>query len=139
MRDVARFFRHHASFDEEGLCHCGEVKVVIERVGHPDRACFNAAVTDRGRGEIGGAACLKLLLKVAQQRALIALDGKVIVSAARAQRRSDLALGEQGIGGDVFILEVQARKERNGDFDFVGLFEQFTCAIELQQADFFWA
>jgi len=49
----------------------------------------------------------------------------------------DLALGQKGIGGNFFALDIDGLKERDGGFDFVGAFEFFT-ALCGQGAYFFW-
>jgi hypothetical protein len=35
----------------------------------------------------------------------------------------DLALGQQGIGGNIFALNIDGVKQRDGGFDFVGAFD----------------
>ena len=49
----------------------------------------------------------------------------------------DRALGQEGIGGDIFALNIDGIKERDGGFDFVGAFEFFT-ALYGEGIDFFW-
>lgn len=82
---------------------------------------------------------LEVVLQVLQEIALIAFDDEVIVSEARAHEAGDGALSQQGIGGEVFVLEVEPLEQRDGGFDLVGLFERVRIARYGQQADFFWA
>jgi len=65
------------------------------------------------------------------QTGLVAFDGKVIMGlpacAQRAGKSSndviaDVALGQQGVGGDGFALDGNGVKQGDGDFDFVGAF-----------------
>lgn len=79
------------------------------------------------------------MLEILQQRWLIAFDDEVIVSELGADETGDLALGEQRIGGDVFVLEIQPREQRDRGFDFVGLFDGVRIACYGQNTDFFWA
>ena len=52
---------------------------------------------------------------------LIVFDGEVVVSFALANHIvSDFALGQQGIGGNIFALNINGIQQRNGGFDFVG-------------------
>jgi hypothetical protein len=47
------------------------------------------------------------------------------------------ALGQQGIGGDVFVVEVDGVEQWDGGLDFIGLLGLFI-ALYRQGADFFW-
>ena len=49
----------------------------------------------------------------------------------------ELALGQQGIGGDGLAGEVNRFEDREGHPDLVGAF-QFVAAVDGQGADFFW-
>ena len=68
---------------------------------------------------------------------LVVFDGEVVMSfTVPDQIVGDLALGQQGIGGNIFALNIDGIKERDGGLDFVG-------ALNLlvgygQGAYFFW-
>ena len=61
--------------------------------------------------------------EVGAQRRSITFDGEVVVSVASAQPGGEGASGQQRIGADVLILQVQGFEQRDGDFDFIGLFD----------------
>ena len=57
---------------------------------------------------------------------LVVFDGEVVMSVAFAdQVVGDLALGQQGIGGNIFALDIDGIQQRDGGFDFVGALEFF--------------
>jgi hypothetical protein len=69
---------------------------------------------------------------------LIGLDGEVVVRATRLnQIPGQFALGEQGIGRDGFVLDVEGLEQWDGDVDFVGLFFLVT-AFYREGPHFFW-
>ena len=69
---------------------------------------------------------------------LIAFDGEVVMRVAFLdQIPGQLALGQQGVGGDGFPLDVDGIEQRDGGFDFVGLFFLVTAGYP-QGAHFFW-
>jgi hypothetical protein len=47
-------------------------------------------------------------------------------------------LGQQGVGADVLVFEVDGIEQRNGGGDFVGLFDGFDITLYRQGANFFW-
>jgi hypothetical protein len=49
-----------------------------------------------------------------------------------------LALGQQGVGGDLLVFDLDGVEQRDGGSDFVGLFDRFGIAVYRQGADFFW-
>jgi hypothetical protein len=59
------------------------------------------------------------------------------VSEPRADEARDGPLGQQRIGGDVLIFEIEPLQQRDRGFDLVGLFEGVGIARYGQQADFF--
>ena len=131
------FLLQHPPLDEEGLGDLGEVEVVVEGCGDPYAAGFDAPVAAGGLGELGSGAVLEVALEVSQERGAIALDAEVVVSAAAADELGDGALGQQCIGGDVLILQVQLLEQRNCGFDLIGLLERVRIARYGQSADFF--
>ena len=76
---------------------------------------------------------------VFKESGLIVFDREVVMGfTVSDQILGDLALGQEGIGGDFFALDIDGIKQRDGGFDFVGAFELFT-ALYGQGAYFFWA
>jgi len=73
-----------------------------------------------------------------EQGFLIAFDGEVVVGVTLFdQIGRQIALGQQGIGGNGFTVNVDGRQQRDGGFDLIGLF--FLIAIGYgQRTDFFW-
>jgi hypothetical protein len=66
---------------------------------------------------------VKIEIDVFKQILLIAFDGEVVVCAPLLnQVTSQLALGQQGIGGNGFALDVNGVQQGDGGLDFVGLF-----------------
>jgi len=49
----------------------------------------------------------------------------------------DLPLGQQGIGGNIFALDIDGIQQRDGGFDFVGALE-LIAVFYGQGTDFFW-
>jgi hypothetical protein len=70
---------------------------------------------------------------------MIAFDGEVVVREAATQEFGDGALGQQRIGGDVLVRQVQGLEQWDGGSDLVGLFEGVRITRYGQLADFFWA
>jgi hypothetical protein len=69
---------------------------------------------------------------------LVGFDREVVIGAALDQVSGQLALGQQGVGGDLLVFDVDRVEQRNGGSDFVGLFDRFGIAVYRQGADFFW-
>ena len=93
----------------------------------------------RGGGEVGGgAAAFEVALEVGEQRRPIAFDGEVIVSETAADELGDRALGQERIGGDVLILQVEPLEQGDRGFDLVALFDGVRIARYGQSGDFFW-
>jgi hypothetical protein len=73
-----------------------------------------------------------------KQPGLVSFDDEVIVGFAfMDQVMGQLALCEQGVGGDVFSLDIDGIKQRNGRLDLVGLLGFFT-TLQGQGPYFFW-
>jgi hypothetical protein len=60
------------------------------------------------------------------------------MGAAPDQVSGQLALGQQRVGGDVLVFDVDRVEQRNSGSDFVGLFDRFGVTVYRQGADFFW-
>jgi hypothetical protein len=68
---------------------------------------------------------------------LVVFDGEVVMSFTLPdQIVGDLALGQEGIGGNILTLNIDGIKERDGGFDFVGAFNLLVG--DGQDAYFFW-
>jgi hypothetical protein len=68
---------------------------------------------------------------------LVVFDRKVVVGVTVSdQIVSDFALGQQGIGGHFFALNIDGIQERDGGFNLVGTLELFVVCG--QSAYFFW-
>ena len=69
---------------------------------------------------------------------LVVFDGEVVMSVSLFdQVGCDLALGQERIGGNFSVLNIDGIKEGDGGFDFVGAFEFFS-ALYRDGVDFFW-
>jgi hypothetical protein len=140
---VGRFaglFVDRDSFDGEGLADVGKVEIVVEVGGRPDIARFNASMVGRVmHDEVGLFSILKHQRHIVKQRGLIGFDGEVVVGLALIdQVVGKSALGVQGIGGDVFVFEIEAVEQGDSHTDLVGLLEFFKIARYGQNTDFFW-
>jgi hypothetical protein len=49
-----------------------------------------------------------------------------------------LTLGQQGVGADVLVFDVNGVEQRNSGSDFVGLLDGFGITVYRQGANFFW-
>jgi len=73
--------------------------------------------------EVGMFSILEQHHQVVKQRGLIGFDDEVAVGLALVdQVVGEFSLGQKGIGGDVFVLKIEAIEERDGHADLVGLF-----------------
>ena len=140
MRAFAGLFVDGVAFDEEGLTEVREVEVVIEFGGGPDLACFDAAVIGRRMlDEVGLLAILEVQGDISLKGGLVAFDGEVVMGGPLDhQILGELALGQQGVGADVLVCDVDGVEQRNGGGDFVGLFDVFGITVYRQGANFFW-
>jgi hypothetical protein len=69
---------------------------------------------------------------------LVVFDGAVVMGVTLPDHViGDVALGQQGIGGDILALDIDGLQQGDGGFDFVGAFE-FIARRYGQSADFFW-
>ena len=72
--------------------------------------------------EIRFSAILEEQLDSFKESGLVAFDGKVVMGLSSNDVIADVALGQQGVGGDGFALYGNGVKQGDGDFDFVGAF-----------------
>lgn len=134
----AGFLVHDAALDGEGLSDAGEVEIVVQCTRGPDGAAFEAAMRERVLlAEVRLSALLEGQLEIGQQRWLIAFDGEQVVRLAIDDVASQLALGQQGIGGEGFAGNLQRLEQRDEGADFVGLLGLVVAGYG-QRADFFW-
>ena len=68
---------------------------------------------------------------------MIAFDGEMIMGfALQAYISGELALSQQGIGGNVFPFNIDGIEQWDGGLDFVGTLELFIVCF--QRTYFFW-
>jgi hypothetical protein len=68
---------------------------------------------------------------------LVVFNGKMVMRLSFLdQVDGDLALGQQGIGGNFFALDIDGIKKRDGSFDFVSTLDGFV--VYGQSPYFFW-
>jgi hypothetical protein len=112
------------ALDGDDLADVGEVEVVVECGGGPDGARFQAPVLQAQRfAEVRLAARGEVQADVGGQGGLMVLGDEQRVGAAGNHMLSDLALGEQGIGGDGLAADVERFEQRDGQADRMGLLE----------------
>ena len=116
----------------------GKVEVVVETGGGPDFADFDAAMVRRiGTDKIGILPVFEIKCDVLKETGLVVFDGEVEVSFAFFdQVGGDLALSQQGIGGNFFTLNIDGVKKRDGGLDFIGTLDGLV--VYMQSAYFFW-
>jgi hypothetical protein len=107
--DFAALFVDDMTLDEESLADEREIEVVVERGRGPDRAGLKPAMSQRRRfAEVGLAALLEGELEVGEQRWLIGFDREQVMGLAILDDMGgELALGQQGIGGEGFACDVE--------------------------------
>lgn len=139
LGNLSGLFFFRPSFNHKSLPDMGKVEVIIKFIGHPNGAGLDTAVV-RGSeiDEIRFTVALEIQLDVLQQCGLVSFNGEMIMSLAVLDQVSgDLALGQQGISGNVFAFDIDWVKERYGGLDLVGAFE-FVIAGFGQGTYFFW-
>lgn len=135
----AGFLVDHVALDEKGLADAGEVEVVVEGGGGPDGAAFQAPMREGVLFTVLRlCALLEGELQVGEQIGLIAFDGEQVMGLMFEQIGGELALGQQGIGGEGFAGEIERVDEREAGADFVGLLGCLVATYR-EGADFFWA
>lgn len=87
---------------------------------------------------IGLFSVLEVGLDVGKERGLVCFDDEMIVGlTVFHQIACKIALGQEGVGGNHFALDVDSVKERGGRFDLVGSLE-LLIAFFGEGAYFFW-
>lgn len=144
-RDCAGFLVHRLPLDDERLTDPRKVEIVVEFAGGPDATSFDAAMALIDGGQFRRASFPKEEFNVIQQAGLIPLNRKQIMRPASEQVFRELALREQGVGGNQATLDIEGVEQRGGDFDLVGLLElvgagdgDFTYFFWVRQARLWW-
>ena len=127
------------TFDDEGLPDVGEFQVGIEGLRGPNLSGLDPPVAEGcGFDEIRGTALFKVTDDVLEQSGLVAFHGEVVVGLPVVdQIRGERALGQEGIGGDRFAVNLDGLEQRSGHGDLVGLLA-LVGAFYGQGPDFFW-
>jgi hypothetical protein len=135
---LAVFFICGFPLDDKSLSDVREVEIAVELGCGPDFADFDPAVDRRfAMDKIRLLAVFKVQGDVLKKSWLVVFDGEVVMSVSLLdQIGGDLALGQQGIGGNFFSLDIDGIKEGDGGLNFVGTFEVFV--VYGQGAYFFW-
>lgn len=135
---LAAFFINRLPLDDKCLSDVRKVQIAVEFGCGPDFADFDAAMV--WRVAIGIIRCLpvfKVQGNVFKKSGLVVFYGKVVMRMAFFdQVGGDFTLGQEGIGGNVFTLNIDGIQQRDGGFDFVGAFDRFI--VRGQCAYFFW-
>lgn len=133
-----RLLFDHLALDAKDLAHVREGDVVVEPLGAPNAARFDATMI-RGRDldMVGGPALCEQGVDVFLQRGLVALDGEVVVCPAADQVVGQLALGQQRVGGDDAPSDVDRIEHRRGGLDLIGALD-LVGVVNAQATDFFW-
>jgi len=140
--DVARlfaaFFVDASALDDKSLFDVRKVEKIIEFGGGPDLSLFDAAVIRRvEKDEIGLAAVFEEQTDVFEQAGLVVFDGEVVVGVALLDDVfGELSLCQLGIGGDVFVFDIDGIEQGLCGFDFVGALDLLV--VYGQVAYFFW-
>jgi hypothetical protein len=105
-----------------------EVDIVIEFGCGPYFSGFDPPMFRRCKiNEIWFLAVLEVELDVLKECGLVLFNGEVIVCLTLLnQVVGDMALGQEGIGGDILALDIDGIKEGDSRFDLVSAFEIFS-------------
>jgi hypothetical protein len=136
---VAGFFVEPLPFDDKCLTDMGKVQVGVEFGGGPDFPRFNPAMIRRVNGHILGFLTIgKKHLQIVKEYRLIAFGREMIVSLPGAdQVFSEPTLGQERVGGDCFVLNINSIQERDGRSDLVRAL-CFVITSRGQSSYFFW-
>ncbi len=126
-------------FDHERLTDVREVEIGVERGGGPNPSGLDASVFVIDGHSIGLLAPVEVEHKVLEQAGLVAFDGEVVMRVTVLdQVAGEIPLRQQGIGADVFALNLDRLQHGDGHLNLIGLLDTFGIAVDLQGADFFW-
>ena len=126
------------ALDGEDLTDAGKVEVVVEAGRGPNRALLDAAMGQGGRlAEVGRSAVFEDQPDGVMKRGLIVLGHEDIMGLAFNGIGGQLALGQQGIGGEGLAGDVEGVEDGDGHPALVGLFDRIALAYG-EGTDFFW-
>ena len=106
------FFICGFPLDDKSLSDVGKVQIAVEFGCGPDCAGFDPAVIRRvAMDKIGVLTVFKIQRDVLKKSGLVVFDAEVVMSfTVSDQIVGDLALGQQGIGGNFFALNIDGIK-----------------------------
>jgi len=116
------FFICGLPLDDKSLSDVRKIQIAVEFGCGPDFADFDPSVVRRvAMDKIGVPPVFKIQCDVLKKSGLVVFDGEVVMSFTLPdQIVGDLALGQQGVGGNFFALNIDGIKQRDGGLDFVG-------------------
>jgi len=132
------FFISGFPLNDKGLSDVGEAQIGVKFGGSPDFADFDPAVVRGVTIDIMRILpVFKVQGDVLKKTGLVSFDGEVVMSVSLVnQIGGDLTLGQEGIGGNFFSLNLDGIKEGDGGFDFVSALDVFV--FYGQGTHFFW-
>ena len=135
----AGFFVEPLPLDDKCLTDMGKIQVGVKFGGRPDFPRFNPAMIRRVYGHILGFLTIsKKHLQIVKERRLIAFGREMIVGLSGAdQVFSEPTLGQERVGGDCFVLDIDGVQERDGRGDLVRAL-CFVITSRGQSSYFFW-
>lgn len=137
-RDFPDFFLDSLTFDHEDLSKAGEIEIIIEFRRGPDLSDLDSAMAGIRAGGRRFAEIFKAETDVFEESRLVAFDGEVIMGLPNLdQIASQCTLGQKCISGDDLSCDVDRCKQRDGDLDFIRLFDGIIPGYG-QDPDFFW-
>ena len=132
------FFICGFSLDDKGLSDVRKVQIAVEIGCGPNFTDFDTAVIRRVIvDKIGVSPVIKIERNVLKKTGLIVFDSKMVMGLTFFdQIIGNATLGQKGVGGNIFALDIDGVKQWDGGLDFVG-------ALDLlvgygQGAYFFW-
>jgi hypothetical protein len=115
--------------DEESVAEVRKVEVAVQFGGGPDLPGFDASMIGRRLQQVVRLIRISILeeqLEIFQESRPVAFNGEQKVGVTVSdQILGRGALGEQGVGGDVFSLDVDGLQHRDGHLGLVGTFDFF--------------
>ena len=138
-RDFAAFFVYGLPVNHEGLSDVGKVEVVIQFGCGPNLSGVDSSMVERRMiNEIRFLPLFEVQGDIFEKSGLVSLDREMVMSLTlRDQIAGELALGQQGIGGNILALNIDGIKQRDGHLNLVGTFD-FFIVFYRHSAHFFW-
>ena len=117
----------------------GEIQIGIKFGCGPNFSDFDSAMIGGITGnKVRLGALFEVELKVFKDSGLVAFNGKVVMGiAVFNQVVGNRVLSQQGIGGNVFTLDIDGIEQGDGGFYFVGALGLFV-AVSGEETHFFW-